>query len=237
MTALDLFIYIDESGTIPKPSVLVNDTDCFVLSLIITSKPSKLSRKFRKGIVEICNRYPEYQTELNDHKEIKGSHVSEENKAVVFDYFYDKCFEIAEIGIIQLHNSKAEDKFRKYPAQAFNFLVWKFLSYYFKRQRICKEEINTIHLIIDERNVATEARHDLAGYIQMENFKQDIPSFKSVNVSYVDSRNESLVQLADMVANSYWRWLRFNKSGTEPNSIKMLNPLLVNYRIFEFPKY
>lgn len=237
MLVLDLYIYIDESGTIPKPSVSVKDTDCFVLSLIITSKPSILSRKFRKGIVELCSRYPDYKTELNEHKEIKGSHIEEQNKSVIFNYFYDKCFDIAEIGIVQLHNSKAEDKFRQYPTRSFNFLVWKFLKYYFKCQKICREKIETVHLIIDERNVATQARHDLAGYIEMENFKEDVPFFDSVVVNYVDSKNESLVQLADMVANSYWRWLRFNKSGTEPNSIKMLNPLLVDKRIFEFPKY
>lgn len=234
---VDLYIYVDESGTIPKPHTSVKDNDCFVLSLIITSKPSKISRKFRKGIVDICGRFPEYQTELNEYHEIKGSHVSEKRKSIIFQHFYDKCCDTVEVGIVQLHNSKVEDKFRRFPALAFNFLVWKFLKYYFARQTICKEEVDVVHLTIDERNVATNARHDLEGYIEIENFKLDKPLFSSVKVNYVDSKNESLIQLADMVANSYWRWLRFDKLGTEPNSIKMLNPLLVDNHIFEFPKY
>lgn len=234
---MDLYIYVDESGTIPKPGTPVNNTDCFVLALVITSKPSKISRKFRKGIVEICNRFSKYETELKNNNEIKGSHLLEREKAIIFEHFYDKCFETSEIGIVQLHNAKAEDKFRRQPALSFNFLVWKFINYYFARQKICYEDVDTVHLVIDERNIASEARHDLQGYIEMENFKKDIPLFKGVTVNYVDSTNESLVQLADMIANSYWRWLRFKKSGSTPKSIEMINPMLVDNRIFEFPKY
>lgn len=234
---MDLYIYIDESGSIPKPHIKVRDNDCFIISFIITNKPSKISRKFRKGIVNLCKRFPECQSELNMYKEIKGSHIDEKSKSIIFQKIYDKCNEFLEIGIVQLHNSKAEDKFRQFPTLAFNFLVWKFLKYYFARQSICAEEVENIHLIIDERNVASNAKHDLEGYMEIENFKLNNPLFLSVSVNYVDSKNESLVQFADMVANSYWRWLRFNKSGTKPNSIRVLNSLLVYNSIFEFPKY
>lgn len=69
----------------------------------------------------------------------------------------------------------------------------------------------------------------------MKNFELPKPLFKDIYVEYVDSSTNSLVQFADMVANSYYRWLKFDKSGTEPKTISMIEPFLVNGTVFEYP--
>ncbi len=233
---MDLYIYIDESGVIPKPHVKVGKNDCFVLSIIITTQKDKLKRKFRTGMTNFIKRHTEFKKEFCDNKEIKGSHIKEKYKPIIFEKICKHCSNYTEIGIIQLHNSLADDKFREVPARAFNYLLWKFLiRYYFKHSKIVTDPVDTIHFIIDERNIAPKATHDLAGYLEMKNFELPTPLFKNVSVKYVDSSQFNLVQLADMVANSYFRWLRFGQTGSMPASIQILNSILVNGEIFQYP--
>lgn len=234
---MDLYIYIDESGVIPKPHVKVGSNNCFVLSVIITTQKDKLNRKFKAGMNNFIKKHPEYKDEFNKNKEIKGSNIKEKDKPIIFEKICNHCSDYTEIGIIQLHNNLADDKFREVPARAFNYLVWKFLiRYYFKHSRIITKPVDSVWFFIDERNVAPKAIHDLTGYLEMKNFELPQPLFKNVSVKYVDSSQNHLVQFSDMVANSYFRWLRFNKKGSVPISIQILDSMLVNSKIFEYPE-
>lgn len=69
----------------------------------------------------------------------------------------------------------------------------------------------------------------------MKNFELPNPLFKNVSVKYIDSTQQSLVQFADMVSNSYYLWLSFGRVGTMPKSLQLLNAMLVNHSIFEYP--
>lgn len=233
---MDLYIYVDESGIIPKPQTQLPDNDIFIMSLIITTEHDKLKRHFRAGIKKLIKSNQKYAQEIQTNSEIKGSHLKESKKVCIFEKVFNNCRDYTEIGIIQLYNSIADDKFKLVPARSFNYLLWKFLiKYYFKHKRIVNESIERVYLYIDERNVAQKAKYDLKNYLEMKNFELPKPLFKDIYVEYVDSSTNSLVQFADMVANSYYRWLKFDKSGTEPKTISMIKPFLVNGTVFEYP--
>lgn len=238
---MNLYLYIDESGTIPKSETIVDKDDCFVLGIIISSCPVKIRRCFRKGIVNLTNKFDKYKQELDISGEIKGSNVREKHKEMIFSRVYDKHSDTWELGIIRLHNKSASNNFRENSARAFNYLVWTFLRYYFTHNKILTEPVEKIYLTIDERNVASKSRYELEGYLQMKNFELSVSTntslFSEARVKYVDSSTESLVQMADMVANSYYRWLGHGESGSKPNSISMLETKLVNDCIFEYPKH
>lgn len=234
---MDLYIYVDESGIIPKPETQDPNYNNFIMSVIITTERDKLKRHFRKGVLKLTKSNKEHAQEMQINSEIKGSHLSESEKVVIFEKVFSNCKDYTEIGIIQLHNFSADDKFKLVPARSFNYLLWKFLiKYYFKHKRIVDKPIDNIHLYIDERNVAQKAKYDLKNYLEMKNFELPEPLFKNISVEYVDSTTNSLVQFSDMVANSYYRWLKFGKSGTEPTTISMINSFLVNGTVFEYPK-
>lgn len=236
MKKMNLYIYIDESGIIPKPETKVSDNDNFIMAAVITTEQHKLKRHFRKGIKNLINGNDKYAKELNENSEIKGSHIPENKKTIVFEKIFNNCADYTEIGIIQLHNKYADDKFKLVPARSFNYLLWKFLiRYYSKYRKKVDEPIENIYLYIDERNVAQKAKYDLKNYLEMKNFELPKPLFNNIYIEYVDSSTNSLVQFADMVANSYYRWLKFGEKGTIPKTIEMINTLLVNGKIFEYP--
>ena len=123
---MDLYIYIDESGVIPKPCTKVKENDCFVVAMIISTQKDKLNRIFKSGLVNLLKNHKEYREEFENNKEVKGSNIKERNKPIIFEKILKRCSDYTEIGIIQLHNSFADDKFREVSARAFNYLIWNF---------------------------------------------------------------------------------------------------------------
>ena len=95
---MNLYIYIDESGIIPKPETKVSDNDNFIMAAIITTEQHKLKRHFRKGIKNLINGNDKYAKELNENSEIKGSHIPENKKTIVFEKIFNNCADYTEIG-------------------------------------------------------------------------------------------------------------------------------------------
>ena len=239
---MDLYVYIDESGTIPKSQINIDENSCFVLGIVITTAPIKIQRKFREGIVDLTTRFERYKNELKLTGEIKGNNVKEREKAIIFKHVYNKHPDKWEIGIVRLYNKFVHERFRENSARAFNYLVWTFLHYYLNHSKLVAGSVKNVFLVIDERNVASNARYELEGYLQMKNFESSEnnhcqPLFEKVFVKYVDSSTESLVQMSDMIANSYWRWFSHGESGTKPRTIEMFETKLVNECCFDYPRY
>lgn len=88
--------------------------------------------------------------------------------------------------------------------------------------------------MIDEQNVATGAEYDLSGYLNQQLTIQS-PICDIFNVGYTDSKNEKLVQLADFVANTFYRNIE-KKDRDSKDTVSMWLPTLCNGDVFDFSK-
>jgi hypothetical protein len=86
---------------------------------------------------------------------------------------------------------------------------------------------------IDERNVRTNAKHKLDGYLTEHLKAFDPICTKTINVAYTDSKNVALVQFADYIANTFHRNMRRIKESNQ--NVKLLAGNLCDNRVFVFP--
>ena len=74
-----------------------------------------------------------------------------------------------------------------------------------------------IEFIVDEQNIATGADYELCGYLNQQLTLKN-PICDLFDVTYMDSKNEKLIQLSDFVANTFYR--NIEKKNQESNSKK-----------------
>lgn len=86
-------------------------------------------------------------------------------------------------------------------------------------------------LQLDERNEKTETKFFLENYLNTELALNGIFS-GNFFVSYFDSMNNDLIQLADVFANLYYSHLQTNGYGKE---LQLLKEMGILKFIFEFP--
>lgn len=89
-----------------------------------------------------------------------------------------------------------------------------------------------IEFIIDEQNVATGAQYGLEGYLNQQ-LTIAHPVCDEFTVHYTDSKNEKLVQLADFIANTFYRNIE-KKNQESRATVKMWLPILCNKDVFDF---
>ena len=110
-----------------------------------------------------------------------------------------------EIAVIVLNNKKATVKFRSNSSRVFNYLIKTFLNKHFKKNSKYKN-VNQMHFVIDERNVATESKYTLQEYLNTELNLVETFSQEDIRVHYYDSKNYLLLQLADFISNTFYRY-------------------------------
>lgn len=98
-----------------------------------------------------------------------------------------------------------------------------------RKTKFCKN----INFTIDERNIKTNAKHRLDGYLTSHLKVFDPICTDSINVAYTDSKNVSLVQFADYVANTFLRNMKRIRESNE--NVAMLQSNLCDNRVFVFP--
>lgn len=89
-----------------------------------------------------------------------------------------------------------------------------------------------IEFIIDEQNIATGADYELCGYLNQQLTLKN-PICDLFEVSYMDSKNEKLVQLADFVANTFYRNIE-KKNKESKETVSMWLHTLCNGDVFDF---
>ena len=78
--------------------------------------------------------------------------------------------------------------------------------------------------------MATGAKYDLGGYLNQQlTFKR--PICDMFNVTYTDSKNEKLVQLADFIANTFYRNIE-KKIRESRETVSVWLPILCNAMSF-----
>ena len=159
--------------------------------------------------------------------------MSEARKAPIYEALVEKCAEELELGIVVLDLKAAESRLKQSSSRAFNFLIARYLSKYYK-SRSKFYGAKQLSLFVDERNVATGAKFTLGEYLNTEYNIEDPICDGEIAVQYLDSKKRNLIQLADFLANTFYRAYKKNDPAAKAN-IEVLRPLLCNQKEFFFP--
>lgn len=188
-------IYIDESGSINNEL-----SRNFVIALIKPLDKEKLKRVFKRFIASNINdlrensRYPEKMFLDGKFSELKASALTKQQKLKFLEYITrEKNFEVY---YIILRNQYLSDHFCKNTARAFNYSIFTALQFFISHNMLeIQDECN---LLLDERNEKTDAHSFLENYLNTQFIEKSDIHF---NVSYHDSSNVQIIQVADFFAN------------------------------------
>ena len=225
-------LYIDESGSMTRD---YKTGDHNFIIAIIYAKDKKLLQKAYKYFIK--KNFDDLKKSDTSHKmfreekfiELKGSAMTMDlkkkfmmhmNRGNSFEIFY-----------IISDNRFIEEKFYKNTARAFNYLLKIALIFLMRRNYLPKNEEFDIQ--IDERNIRTGAKQLLQEYLNTELQLEASLTEKEVKVSYFDSANNHLIQIADVFSNICYSQL-YNHNYTEEIK-KLKNTKILRY-VFTFPK-
>jgi hypothetical protein len=230
MTKQGLSVYVDESGSITKNNVTNNQH--FIIAVLFTRETARLKRYFRKGISTLLkiNKYRILQTK---NGEIKGSQVSETVKKDIYDRIVRNCKDDFELGIIVLDNNNTTDSFIKNHARTFNYIFQIYLHNQFRNFSKYADDTLTMHIILDEQNIATDAKYTLDGYLEQQLTVVN-PLCDHFHVKYADSKNHTLLQFIDFVSNTFYRNLE-KHDATSNDNVKRLMDCICGKKLFIFP--
>ena len=226
----DISVFIDESGSITKTKVSQNQY--FVIALLFTRDSMKIKRQFRKGIASLLKK-PKFKHLMERDSEIKGSEVSENRKKAIYDRIIRNCGEDFELGIIVMNNDHTTDDFIKNHARTFNYVLQLYLDHCFRHKSKFAKNVHAMNLMIDEQNIATDTRYTLDDYLEQQ-FTVYHPLCDHFNVEYVDSKQHSMIQLIDFIANTFYRNLEKHDEISK-ETVEMLMEYVIGGDIFLFP--
>ena len=231
----DITVFVDESGTIGKGKINRDDYVIVTLLLVRDEDVEHLKKVFKKERLKVVNKKAILKEHLKLNKEIKGSELSETEKSQIYKRIVEKCGDKFEIAVIVLNNKKATVKFRSNSSRVFNYLIKTFLNKHFKKNSKYKN-VNQMHFVIDERNVATESKYTLQEYLNTELNLVETFSQEDIRVHYYDSKNYLLLQLADFISNTFYRYQQKNVQEAKGNVGLLLNQTSTR-KVFKFPYY
>ena len=222
--------YLDESGSINSTSD--SHKRWFVVSMVYFPDIEKAKRCFKRFVssrMDKLKECPKADRMFADGKfrELKGAALTPELKLDFINYFCRNG--LLEIYYIKFDNQKAGTRFKLNCARVFNYLLK--LTFQTMQNRSLVPASSDIFLQIDERNVRTDSRAELAGYLTTELCIAD-SYYNSFDVHYYDSTNNKLVQVADVLANILYSSL---VSESYCSELKQLQQNDIIKLIFEFP--
>ena len=231
----DITVFVDESGTIGKG--IIKEDDFFIITLLFVKDEdvNHIKKVFKKERLKIVNKKEVLKQQLKNNKEVKGSELSETEKRKIYEKIIEKCGDKFEIAVIVMNNKKATVKFRSNSSRAFNYLIKIFLEKHFKKRSKFKK-VNQVSFIIDERNVATESKYTLQEYLNTELNLMETFSEKDITVHYYDSKKYLLLQLADFISNTFYRYKQKNNTESKDNVEILLKQTSTN-KMYKFPYY
>jgi len=229
-------IYIDESGAITRNYNQRNQR-YFVIVKVITKDCKKLHTCFKDARFNAIVDKPTLVKKLEVTNEIKGSSISEARKSKVYAdllAFHERSKDTFEVGISVIDNTKMASSFFENKARSFNYCLSTFVKR-FKEISPLGNRADQLSLLIDDRNVSPKSKSSLQDYLNMQ-FRMigDERLFKKeIKVSYYDSQHESLIQLADFIANTVSRALNGDSNEAKCN-LDVLRPMLTNGELLSF---
>lgn len=226
-------LFVDESGTVPKDRVCNNGYFIITILSIKNDDISYVKKVFKKARLNEVKKKKFLYQKLSSEHEIKGSELTETQKANIYQKVFKKCGDKIELAVIALNLQEATDRFRSNSSRVFNYLIKFYLDKYFRKNSKF-DNITQMQFIIDERNVATKSKYTLQEYLNTElNMTEDL-SHEDIIVKYYDSKKFLLLQLADFISNTFYRNLQKNNKESEQN-VSLLLKYTCKNEIFKFP--
>lgn len=235
-------IYVDESGSINNQ---LKNHDKFVVCLLKVNNPRSAKRLYKRFVSKNIKRLEELDKEKVDPKdcrvikpggkmfkngkfnELKGSQFDKSMKLEFLKFFLENP--PFEIFYVVMDNDKLSNAFCKNKARAFNYAIRLSIGFFIKKELLKDEDC---FMQLDERNERTDAKYFLENYLNTELSLEDGLTCH-MKVSYFDSSNNRLIQLADVFSNIMYSNL---KTGAYQNEIQsMLDSGTIKY-VFKFPK-
>jgi len=226
-------IYIDESGAITRNHKKHNQR-YFVIAHVMTKDCKMLHKCFKVARQKAIINKPRLIKKLAQCNEIKGSNLDEVIKSRIYEDLValHESNEDFEIGISVVDNTKMKGTFFENKARSFNYFLSTSIKW-FQEVSLLSYATGNISLLIDEQNVAPESKSTLQDQLNMQFRMMDDLFSEEIRVSYYDSQYESLIQLADIIANTVSRAL--NQSNDEAkNNLSLLQSLLAGGKLLEF---
>lgn len=235
-------IYIDESGSINNH---LPNNKYFVIAMVHVIDKSGLKRAYKRFISSYHDRLMELDKDKfhpktgkvikaggkmfsnGKFKELKGAQFDRDMKQKFIDFFSRKP--AFHVYFIKISNERLTDDFCENTARVFNYTIKLALDYFIRKGFIPNEDCS---LQLDERNEKTETKYFLENYLNTELSMSGAASGK-FNVTYFDSANNSLIQIADVFANLYYSHLQ---TGAYEAEFKKLEDSGIVKFYFTFPK-
>lgn len=203
---MDIYIYSDESGVLDKVH-----NDYFVYAgLIFLSKEEKevCVRRYRAAEKAIANHYQK-------NAELKGSFINNKDKGKLFRSLNNYLKFAVAIKQNKLLDSIFYDKKSKqrYLDFAFKICLKKVFLKLQRKNIIDFENVNNMHIYVDEHTTATNGRYELREALIQEfktgthnwnfntYFPPIFPNLKELTVDYCNSEKTTLVRASDIIAN------------------------------------
>lgn len=226
-------LFIDESGTMTAQ--YCNIHPYFVIAIVRAKEPDKLKRTYkrfvRKNMSKLRFADKKGTMFINDKfVELKGNSFTPELKRDFVDFFcqnnyFDIFYIIADNEKIA---KKDNGKLYNNTARAFNYLLKLALEFYIKKHHLENKGLN---IQLDERNEKTETKFFLENYLNTELYMEDIIE-DECRVSYFDSCNNQIIQIADVFANLMFSELKTSAYTSEFEFMEQQGYLKP---IFKFP--
>jgi hypothetical protein len=220
---MDIFVYSDESGVFD-----VAHNEYFVFGGLIL---------LGKEVKDRCERqYAHVEKVLRDVKgfapdyELKATRLSNSEK----NQLYRSLNSFYKFGVVinqkQLHSKVFENKKTKqrYLDFAYKIALKRALQNLINKGLLSIDDVETIHVYVDEHTTATDGRYELKEALEQE-FKHGtfnynyqyffdplFPKMKGIELKYCDSASVRLVRASDIVANK----LYFLTNSNNLSSIK-----------------
>lgn len=208
------YIVLDESG-----AMHLKNERYFVIAGFMTRELHKVTSA-HKRVEEIVKERKNIP--INKKIELKSSKINSSQQALFLNELYNLSSIIPIAIIVDKDNLS---KFGASENVAYNFFVKNLLKYLFKCN-IPMLQTNEIELRVDNRNTSVKTLKDLETFLQWEFELMDL----DVKVKYLDSKDNSDVQMADYVANLVWR-----KYNCEKEDLSRRVPQFYRTYISKFP--
>lgn len=194
MDKSELYIYIDESGTLGS----ARNERYFVICALITNDFQGTS------LSTAINHFIKYKYFNIKTTELHASQMSFDEKVNFFEHIGGISFEIA---YIVLDKEGMNKNLFKNQNPLFNYMIFLLLEGYIKDSR----NIN-LYITVDDRNIRISSEKSLEEYLITECIKYKL-YLKNVYIKYDDSIKNNNLQGVDMFANAIYAKYNYGKDG------------------------
>lgn len=189
------YLFLDESGSLKKE----DNCEYFAIGGILCNDYTKLKKEFINLNKQLKKKY-----NLDESAELKGSMLSkEEEKELLI-----KLQKIDDMYIVAILVEKAmlkQDLGLDNEHIYYNYLVGKLLSFLLDKGLLDFINPTKFELNIDERCLPKYTQHALQDYLNII-FNIQTEYNIDIVVNYIDSKTNYMIQIADILINTIWRY-------------------------------